>query len=174
MLYDDKQTIHLNINLPIESKHEHYKLLSEQALSLFRDERDFLANMANFSALIYHNLPDLNWAGFYLLQGDELVLGPFQGKVACVRITLGKGVCGTTAEKRQTVRVDNVHEFAGHIACDEASRSEIVIPLIKEGVLFGVFDMDSPEFNRFDQADQDGLEILVSNFIQSTDIPLSD
>ncbi len=171
MLYDDKQYISLNVDWSTTSKDEHYRLLSEQVLSLFDNERDFLANMANFSALIYHNLPDLNWAGFYLLQGDQLVLGPFQGKVACVRIPIGKGVCGTSAEKRQTIRVQNVNEFDGHIACDSASRSEIVIPLIKDGVLFGVFDMDSPEYNRFDQADQDGLETLVSNFIQSTDIP---
>lgn len=172
MLETDKHAIHMRA-VPIESKTEHYQLLSEQVRALFEDERDFLANMANFSALVYHNLPDLNWAGFYLLNGDELVLGPFQGNVACVRIPMGKGVCGTTAEKRQTIRVDNVHEFPGHIACDVASRSEIVIPLIKDGVLLGVFDIDSPIFSRFDQDDQDGLETLVSDFIQLTHIPQS-
>lgn len=167
MLHSDKQYI-----IP-QSKSENYQLLIEQAISLFSDEHDYLANMATFSALVYHGLPDLNWAGFYLLQGDELVLGPFQGKVACVRIPMGKGVCGTTAEKRQTIRVDNVLEFAGHIACDSASRSEIVLPLIKNGELFGVFDIDSPQFSRFDDVDQDGLQTLVSHFIQLTTIPKS-
>jgi L-methionine (R)-S-oxide reductase len=172
MLDTDKHVIQLNPS-QIESKTDHYHSLTEQLQALFADERDFLANMANFSALIYHSLPDLNWAGFYLLQGDELVLGAFQGKIACVRIPMGKGVCGTSAEQRQTIRVENVHEFPGHIACDVASRSEIVIPLIKDGVLFGVFDIDSPQFNRFDQDDQNGLETLVSNFIELTAIPVS-
>ncbi len=107
------------------------------------------ANAANLSALLYQTLPDLNWAGFYFLQGRELVLGPFQGKVACVRIALGQGVCGTAAERRDTVVVHDVHEFPGHIACDAASRSEIVVPLLRDGRLFGVLDLDSPRVGRF-------------------------
>lgn len=170
MLHNGEQHIDIS-QIPLASKRELYDLLAEQVRGLFSDEDDFLANMANFAALVYHGLPDLNWAGFYLLRGDELVLGPFQGKIACVRIMTGKGVCGTSAASRSTIRVENVDEFPGHIACDAASRSEIVIPLIKDGVLFGVFDVDSPLLSRFDQDDQDGLEMLVSHFVQMTAVP---
>lgn len=152
-------------------KSEVYKLLAEQAGSLFEDERDFTANMANCAALIYHTLPDLNWAGFYILRGDVLVVGPFQGKPACVRIALGKGVCGTSAQRRETIVVPNVHQFSGHIACDSASQSEVVIPLIKDGQLFGVLDLDSPLLNRFDAQDAEGLEMVARRFIELTDIP---
>src|ERR1700675_4294315 len=135
------------------SKSAAYRALQGQLTALFVGERNGLANSANMSALIYETLPDLNWAGFYFLQGRELVLGPFQGKVACVRIALGQGVCGTAAERRETVVVADVHEFPGHIACDAASRSEIVVPLIQYGRLLGVLDLDSPLLARFDHDD---------------------
>jgi GAF domain-containing protein len=143
------------------SKAELYAALQSQLRSLFEGERDFIANAANFSSLLYHSLPDLNWAGFYLLKDGELVLGPFQGKPACVRIAMGKGVCGTAAEQRQTILVENVHEFPGHIACDSDSNSEIVVPLIKDQQLIGVLDLDSPLFGRFDDEDAKGLNELA-------------
>ncbi len=152
------------------SKGELYQNLSAQLASLLEDERDLIANAANFSSLIYHTLPDLNWAGFYFHKNGELVLGPFQGKLACVRIPLGRGVCGTAAEQRKTIVVDNVHKFPGHIACDVASNSEIVVPLIKDGQLIGVLDLDSPVFNRFDAEDGAGLEELVNIFLRLTDL----
>jgi L-methionine (R)-S-oxide reductase len=147
------------------SKPELYAHVAKQLHSLLEDERNFIANAANFSSLLYHSLPDLNWVGFYLLQDGELVLGPFQGKPACVRIQIGKGVCGTAAELSQTLVVENVHEFPGHIACDSASNSEIVVPLIKESRLIGVLDLDSPSFGRFDDEDAKGLNELVKLLI---------
>ena len=129
---------------------------------LLDGEPDFIANCANFAALVYTMLPDLNWAGCYLLRGNELVLGPFQGKPACVRIAMGRGVCGAAAQARASVRVDDVHAFADHIVCDPASRSELVVPMIKDGALLGVFDMDSPSPKRFDAADQAGMEAAVA------------
>src|ERR1700704_5860471 len=135
------------------SKVDLYRALREQLAALFVGERNGLANSANMSALLYEALPDLNWAGFYFLQGRELVLGPFQGKVACVRIGLGRGVCGAAAERRETVIVPDVSAFPGHIACDVASRSEIVVPLIHHGQLKGVLDLDSSQLNRFDLDD---------------------
>ena len=120
-----------------------------------------IANLANASALLWQELEDLNWAGFYLSEGDRLVLGPFQGKPACIEIPYGKGVCGTAAEKQEAVIVEDVHEFPGHIACDEASRSEIVIPMTRNGVVFAVLDLDSPTVGRFTQADRAGLEVFV-------------
>ena len=150
------------------SKPELYSTLAEQLRSLLAGERDFIANAANFSALLYHSLPDVNWAGLYLLKNGELVLGPFQGQPACVRIEIGKGVCGTAAQQRQTVLVDNVHEFPGHIACDSASNSEIVVPIVKEEELIGVLDIDSPLFGRFDDEDALGLNELVKIFVEST------
>jgi L-methionine (R)-S-oxide reductase len=146
-----------------------YAELAVQLGALLHGERDWVANAANTSALLWHSLPDLNWAGFYRLIGPELVLGPFQGKPACVRIQLGRGVCGTAAVRRQTVLVPEVHAFPGHIACDAASRSEIVVPLIKNGQLLGVLDLDSPLPARFDPADQAGLEQLASIFQSVTD-----
>jgi len=125
-------------------------------------ERDFLANAANLAALLYHSLMDVNWAGWYFLRGQELVVGPFQGKPACTRIPLGKGVCGTAAARRETVLVPNVHDFPGHITCDSASNSEIVVPLNKAGQLLGVLDLDSPKLGRFGEADQAGLEKLAA------------
>ena len=148
------------------SKLELYENLVPQLRSLLAGERDFIANAANFASLLYHSLPELNWAGFYLLKDKELVLGPFQGKPACVRIAVGKGVCGVAAAQRETVIVPNVHEFPGHIACDSASNSEIVVPLEKDGRLLGVLDLDSPQFARFDDEDAEGLNRLVEVFIE--------
>ena len=135
-----------------------YKLICKQLKSLTDGVPHSIANLANASALLWQNLPDLNWAGFYLLQGDKLVLGPFQGKPACIEIPFGKGVCGTAAATGKTVVVANVHEFDGHIACDSASNSEIVVPLFVNGSIFGVLDVDSPLFNRFSEEDKLGLE----------------
>jgi len=135
------------------AKPELYAELQSQLRALLEGERDFIANAANFASLLYHSLPDVNWVGFYLLKGDELVLGPFQGKPACVRIAIGKGVCGVAAEQRQTILVDNVHEFPGHIACDSASNSEIVVPLVVDGQFTGVLDLDSPSLARFSDDD---------------------
>ncbi|MEN5225019.1 MULTISPECIES: GAF domain-containing protein [Pseudomonas] len=146
-----------------------YNLLAAQVQSLFADERDFIANAAQFSAFLYNQVDDLNWAGFYLNRNEELVLGPFQGQVACVRIPFSKGVCGAAAATRQTQRVEDVHAFPGHIACDSASNSELVIPLVKEGRLIGVLDLDSPKPGRFSEADQVGLERLAAIFLELTD-----
>ncbi|MDQ1728938.1 MAG: L-methionine (R)-S-oxide reductase [Pyrinomonadaceae bacterium] len=154
--------------LTAATKHELYTDLAAQLRSLLAGERDFIANTANFASLLYHSLPDLNWAGFYLTQGEELVLGPFQGKPACVRIPIGKGVCGTAAAQRETIVVANVHDFPGHIACDSASNSEVVVPLISDERLLGVLDLDSPSLDRFDDDDAAGLNELVKIFIQST------
>jgi L-methionine (R)-S-oxide reductase len=143
------------------SKPELYEEIARELGSLIAGEPDSIANLANASSLLFHSLPDLNWAGFYLLKDGELVVGPFQGRPACVRIAMGKGVCGTAALQRSTVIVPNVHEFAGHIACDSASNSEIVVPMIRDGELFGVLDIDSPKFERFDEQDQAGLEKFV-------------
>ena len=148
---------------------ELYASLSSQLRSLLEGEPDPIANAANIASLLFHSLPDLNWAGFYFLKNDELVLGPFQGKPACVRITLGKGVCGTAAARRETIMVDNVHDFPGHIACDSASNSEIVVPIIKSERLIGVLDLDSPTFSRFDDEDAKGLNELVGVFIAGSD-----
>ena len=147
------------------TKPERYAQLLEQAHALLHDERDRIANAANLSALVYHALPDLNWVGFYFFDGTELVVGPFQGLPACVRIPLDKGVCGAAARTRQTQRVDDVHAFPGHIACDSASRSELVVPLYQGDTLIGVFDLDSPLPARFDADDQQGLEAIAGAFL---------
>jgi L-methionine (R)-S-oxide reductase len=159
-------TFKLN-ELQTSSKTELYQLLAAQLRSLIAGEHDFIANAANFSSLLYHSLPDLNWAGFYLHKDGELVLGPFQGKPACIRIAIGKGVCGTAAEQRQTILVDNVHDFPGHIACDSDSNSEIVVPLIVGDQLIGVLDLDSPSFARFDEDDAAGLNELAAVFLET-------
>src|SRR4051794_23830029 len=151
----------------ITAKRELYDQLAAQLSSLLAGERDLVANAANFSSLIFHALPDLNWAGFYFAKDDELVLGPFQGQPACVRIRVGQGVCGAGASKCETVIVPNVHEFPGHIACDSASNSEIVVPLMKGERLIGVLDLDSPLPSRFDQDDAAGLESLVRILLSS-------
>ncbi len=150
------------------SKAELYANLGAQLRSLVEGERDLIANAANFASLVYHSLPDINWAGWYFEQDGELVLGPFQGKPACVRIALGKGVCGTAAQQRKTILVDDVHEFPGHIACDSASNSEIVIPLISKQRLIGVLDIDSPSRARFDDDDARGLNELVEIFLRAS------
>jgi L-methionine (R)-S-oxide reductase len=152
------------------SKADAYRELHSQLTALLAGERDALANFANMSALLYEALPDLNWAGFYFLRGPALVLGPFQGRVACVRIALGSGVCGTAAARRETVIVPDVHAFPGHIACDAASRSEIVVPLIHQGQLLGVLDIDSPRLARFDHEDSAGLKPLVDVLLRSSDL----
>ena len=139
-----------------------YKLLESQAEALLRNEPDVLANAANFVALLYNALDDVNWLGIYVLRGDELVLGPFQGQPACVHIALGNGVCGTAAAARETQRVPDVHAFPGHIVCDAASRSEIVVPLVVDGALVGVLDIDSPRLDRFSEDDQAGIERLCA------------
>ena len=149
------------------SKPEQYAQLLEQARALLAGEHDRVANAANLSALVYHALPSLNWVGFYFYDGRELVVGPFQGLPACVRIPLDKGVCGAAARTRQTQRVADVHAFPGHIACDAASRSEIVVPVIHGDALIGVFDLDSPEPDRFDADDQRGLEAIAQAFMES-------
>lgn len=148
---------------------EGHRMLCAQLESLLADERDFVANAAQFSAFLFNQVDDLNWAGFYLNRNEELVLGPFQGQVACVRIPFGRGVCGAAAASRKTQRVEDVHAFPGHIACDSASNSELVIPLLKDGKLIGVLDLDSPRLARFSEADQQGLEQLAAIFLQSTD-----
>jgi L-methionine (R)-S-oxide reductase len=147
-----------------------YSDLLLQARGLLEGERDATANSANLAALIFHTLPDLNWAGFYRLKDDVLVLGPFQGKPACVRIALGKGVCGTAAHERRTLVVPDVNVFPGHIACDAASRSELVVPIIQGDRVVGVLDLDSPKVARFDDADASGLEALVREFLAATDL----
>jgi GAF domain-containing protein len=152
-----------------QTESDGYPLLAAQLQALLADERDFIANSAQFCALLFQELAELIWAGFYLMRGEELVLGPFQGRVACVRIPLGRGVCGAAAATRQTQRVDDVHAFTGHIACDSASRSELVVPLIKAGRLIGVLDLDSPQLARFTAADQAGIERLVEIFLQLSD-----
>lgn len=149
------------------SKPEQYAQLLAQARALMSGEADRIANAANLSALVYHSLPDLNWVGFYFYDGNELVVGPFQGLPACVRIALGKGVCGAAASTRQTQRVEDVEAFPGHIACDAASRSELVVPLAKGDRLIGVFDLDSPRVGRFDEDDQRGLEAVAQAFLES-------
>lgn len=156
-----------DLPVPTGTKPDQYAELAEQAQALLAGESDRVANAANLAALVFHALPDLNWAGFYFHDGRELVVGPFQGKPACVRIPLGKGVCGTAAATGRTQRVDDVHAFPGHIACDAASRSEVVIPLYAGDRLVGVFDLDSPLPGRFDAEDQAGLERLAGIFLES-------
>ena len=154
------------------SKPEQYAQLLQQAQGLLHGEPDRIANAANLSALVYHALPALNWVGFYFHDGNELVVGPFQGQPACVRIALGRGVCGTAAITRQTQRIADVDAFPGHIPCDSASRSELVVPLFKDDAsgtaeLIGVFDLDSPQLDRFDVQDQAGIEALAQVWLDT-------
>ncbi|WP_230531282.1 GAF domain-containing protein [Microvirga roseola] len=158
---------------PISSagdKRGFYGSLAQQLSGLLEGEPDAVANAANMSALIYGLMPDLNWAGFYFMRGEGLVLGPFQGKPACVRIAVGRGVCGTAVERKASVVVPDVHAFPGHIACDSASRSELVVPLIKDGQVLGVLDLDSPSPNRFDEEDREGCERLVRIYLDASDL----
>jgi len=146
-----------------------YRELVQQLEGLLHGERDAIANAANLSALLYDAMPALNWAGFYLMRDGELVLGPFQGKPACVRIPVGRGVCGAAVARRETMLVEDVHAFPGHIACDAASRSELVVPLIRDGEVIGVIDLDSPEPNRFDADDQAGIEAVARLYLEASD-----
>ncbi|GLT19284.1 hypothetical protein GCM10007938_30660 [Vibrio zhanjiangensis] len=143
-------------------KIEHYERLTKQAIALLENEQNLIANLANLSALLNMELENINWVGFYLLQGNELILGPFQGKPACVRIPVGQGVCGTAIVKNKGLRIDDVHQFDGHIACDSASNSEIVIPFQIGGNIAGVLDIDSPQLSRFGEIDEQGLTFLMS------------
>ncbi|EKT56279.1 GAF domain-containing protein [Providencia sneebia] len=147
-------------------KNKFYRELSDNLSALLAGEYDLIASLANTSALLYERLEGVNWVGFYLKNGQELVLGPFQGKIACVRIPYGKGVCGTAYSQNKIYRVDDVHTFPGHIACDSASNAEIVLPLEVNGQVLGVLDIDSPNFNQFDQNDEEGLKYLVSQLCQ--------
>jgi L-methionine (R)-S-oxide reductase len=152
------------------TKSARYASIARRLEALLAGERDFLANTANTAALIFELGGDLNWAGFYFLQGEELVLGPFQGRTACVRIAMGTGVCGTAARNRETLVVPNVHQFEGHIACDAASNAEIVVPLLDADQLLGVMDLDSPTVDRFDEEDRSGVEELARIYLRSTDL----
>ena len=151
-----------------------YQELTDQLAALLSGEADPIANAANTAALLFQLMPGLNWAGFYLLRGDQLVLGPFQGKPACVRIPVGRGVCGTAAARAVSVRVDDVHAFPGHIACDAASRSELVVPLLRggarDGTVLGVIDLDSPHLSRFDAEDQAGIERVAALYVGASRI----
>lgn len=153
--------------LPVDDKPRFYAELASQARALLAGETDRIANAANLAALAYHALPDVNWAGFYFFDGRELVLGPFQGKPACVRIALDRGVCGAAASQRQTQLVPDVFAFPGHIACDAASRSEVVVPLVHNGELIGVWDVDSPTPGRFDDDDRQGMQALCAVYLDS-------
>lgn len=160
---------------PEASNRPDYAMLTRQVTSILEGERDLTANAAQFSAFVYDTIADLNWAGFYLSvpakkgEGQDLLVGPFQGKVACARIPFGRGVCGASAQERRTILVPDVHAFPGHIACDSASNAEIVIPLVKDDKLIGVFDIDSPALNRFSEEDRAGLEAMVAAFLDATD-----
>ncbi len=152
------------------SKPELYRELSRELQGLMAGERDPIANAANLSALLYTSMPDLNWAGFYFLRSPgELVLGPFQGKPACIRIPVGKGVCGTAVARRHSILVEDVHAFPGHIACDAASRSELVVPLMRDGQVTGVLDLDAPIPSRFDADDQAGIEAIAALYVAGSD-----
>ncbi len=151
----------------MSNKQNQYELINAQVQALISGESDMIANMANISAVLFNNLEQVNWAGFYLHKQDQLVLGPFQGQPACIRIPMGKGVCGTSASRRETMVVKDVHEFAGHIACDAASNSEIVVPIVVNEQLVGVLDIDSPITERFDNDDRAGLETLVKTLESS-------
>ncbi len=155
----------------VDDKQTGYARLAEDLAALLAGERNWIANAANTSALLHERLPDVNWAGFYFRDGDELVLGPFQGRPACVRIAMGRGVCGTAAMRRETIVVPDVHKFPGHIACDAASNAEVVVPIVHNDRLFGVLDIDSPLTGRFDRADAAGLERVAAVYAEATEIP---
>ena len=156
--------------MELAAKQHFYERLAEELAALLTGERDLIASAANTAALLFHRLDNVNWAGFYFRQGDQLVLGPFQGHPACVRIALGKGVCGTAASQAKTIVVPDVHAFPGHIACDAASQSEVVVPISFEDHVIGVLDVDSPNLERFDSADARGLERVIGVFCDATDL----
>lgn len=158
-----------HVQQPTGTKEEQYTSMTKQLKSLLEDERDWLANLSNTASFLANTLHEINWVGFYLMKQNELVLGPFMGKPACVRIAVGKGVCGTAAAENKTQVVADVHQFPGHIACDAASRSEIVIPLVVENKMIGVLDIDSPVLNRFESTDKTYLEQLAAILIEATD-----
>ena len=166
MSFDATETLDMS---NAQAKRESYQLLVAQVRSLMHGERDWLANLAQFSALIYGSVPGLNWAGFYMARGEELVLGPFQGKVACVRIPFGRGVCGACARTQAHQLVEDVNAFPGHIACDSASQSELVLPVLVDRKLRAVFDLDSPHLARFDEEDVLGLSAAVAVLVQASD-----
>ena len=153
-----------------EEKREHYQMLYDSMKALIEDEKDWIANLANVSALLFNHLDNVNWAGFYLMKDGELVLGPFQGKPACIRIEVGDGVCGSAVEDRETYVVEDVHQFEGHIACDAASDSEIVVPLFYEDKIVGVLDIDSPQKANFDQIDKEYLEKMMKHLIDASQV----
>ncbi len=157
---------------PVE-KNAIYDEVHAQLIAMLQDERDFLANAANCVAVLFHSLPEINWAGFYFLKGTDLVLGPFQGQPACVRIGHGRGVCGAAALRKQTLTVADVHQFPGHIACDSSSNSEIVVPLLQADRLIGVLDLDSPVLNRFDDVDAAALQSIVATLLDASDVELA-
>ena len=161
----------ISTNQETQTRSELYVQIAGQLRGLLAGEHDLIANAANLSALLFYSLPDLNWAGFYFYKQGELVLGPFQGQPACVRIALGKGVCGTAAARRETIIISDVHSFPGHIACDSASNSEIVVPLVKDKQLLGVLDLDSPTVARFDEADAAGLNEIAEIFLGACRTP---
>lgn len=162
----------LNQDSQTQDKPMFYIDLAQSLRNLLSEERDPIANMANMASLLYFSLPSINWSGFYLFDGQELVLGPFHGKPACVRIQMGKGVCGTSAINREALMIENVHEFPGHIACDADSKSEIVIPMIKDDTIIGVLDIDSPIYARFNDDDKNGLQQLIEILLFATDFTL--
>jgi GAF domain-containing protein len=162
----------LNQDSQTQDKPMFYIDLAQSLRNLLGEERDPIANMANMASLLYFSLPSINWSGFYLFDGQELVLGPFHGKPACVRIQMGKGVCGTSAINREALIIENVHEFPGHIACDADSKSEIVIPMIKDDTIIGVLDIDSPIYARFNEDDKIGLQQLIDILLFATDFTL--
>ena len=168
MSFDPVDTI--DMSTP-DAKRASYELLVAQVRAVLAGERDWVANLAQFSALVWQSVPDLNWAGFYLARGEELVVGPFQGKIACVRIPFTRGVCGACARTREIQRVEDVHAFAGHIACDSASNAELVLPVVVGGRLVAVFDLDSPTVARFDADDARGFEAAVAALADATDWP---
>lgn len=156
----------------MQKKREKLKEINQKLKTLIYDEEYWLANMANASALLFNQLEDINWAGFYILKNNQLILGPFQGKPACVRIEIGKGVCGTAVKNRKTYVVENVQQFPGHIACDEESQSEIVVPIFKDDKILGVLDIDSPVKGRFDKIDQEYMEKFVKIFVDNSKIDI--
>ncbi|ETX12094.1 hypothetical protein MUS1_00345 [Marinomonas ushuaiensis DSM 15871] len=158
---------------PTASLEDSYQELNAQLAALLSGERDLICNAAQFSAFVMQTIPDLNWSGFYFAHNEELVLGPYMGKVACTRIPFGRGVCGETAKTQHTQRIEDVHAFSGHIACDADSASELVMPVVSEGKLIGVFDIDSPKVGRFSEVDQEGLEAFVETFVKATDFTWS-
>ncbi|MBV1758564.1 MAG: GAF domain-containing protein [Dethiosulfatibacter sp.] len=157
--------------MAFKTKSELYEFLDRSIAAILKDESDWLANLCNTTALIWDVMKDINWVGFYLIKEGQLVLGPFQGKLACTRINLGEGVCGTSAERRESIVVEDVHAFSGHIACDSASNSELVVPIVLDDRILGVLDIDSPQYKRFDIEDKEGFERIVETILKHIEFP---